>query len=264
MIQGRTRKRDGRRVYDVRLRDPRGKVYNRTFLTKREAEAFEDAQRVALRRGLWTDPRAGDTTVDELAAGWIASNPAKRNATTARDESIVRRHISPTLGTRSIASVSQPDVQGMVNAWCQQASARTVRRQYGVLRAMFAYAVNADLLTRTPCRMINLPEVAPVRRKLPDAAGLAAVADQLAGYAPMFGSGCCSGFAGARSQACGSARSTLLRGVLSVTEQRTRDSRRRRRDSGAQVCGRSAECGDPCRARGGAVRAHRPPRPDGG
>jgi hypothetical protein len=45
MIESRVRKRDGRRVYDVRLRDPNGKEYSRTFLTKREAEAFDVAER---------------------------------------------------------------------------------------------------------------------------------------------------------------------------------------------------------------------------
>ncbi len=141
-------------------------------MTKREAEAFQDAERVATRRGLWTDPRASDTTVAELADLWVAANPAKRSGTTARDANIVRRRVNPTLGARSIGSVRQPDVQGMVNAWCRLSSPRTVRRQYGVLRAMFAFAVNTDLLSRSPCRTISLPEVVPVRRKLPDAEGL--------------------------------------------------------------------------------------------
>jgi hypothetical protein len=45
MIQPRLRRRDGRRVYDVRLRDPTGNEYSRTFLTKREPQAFEVSER---------------------------------------------------------------------------------------------------------------------------------------------------------------------------------------------------------------------------
>jgi hypothetical protein len=41
MIQCRTGERDGRRVYDVRLRDYEGREYTKTFFTKRVAEAFE-------------------------------------------------------------------------------------------------------------------------------------------------------------------------------------------------------------------------------
>ena len=51
MIQTRIRKRDNRRVYDVRLRDTDGKEYSKTFLTKREAEAFESSERTARNRG---------------------------------------------------------------------------------------------------------------------------------------------------------------------------------------------------------------------
>jgi hypothetical protein len=43
-IEARYRKRDGRAVYEVRLRDPSGREYSRTFLTKRAAEAYQ-AQR---------------------------------------------------------------------------------------------------------------------------------------------------------------------------------------------------------------------------
>jgi hypothetical protein len=51
MIKARVRKRDGRRVYDVRLRDPQGRLYTRTFLTKREADAFEAGEKAARNKG---------------------------------------------------------------------------------------------------------------------------------------------------------------------------------------------------------------------
>lgn len=46
MIATRTLKRTDdkgrpKQVYDVRLRDPNGKEYNRTFSTKKAAEAFD-------------------------------------------------------------------------------------------------------------------------------------------------------------------------------------------------------------------------------
>src|SRR6516164_8351578 len=52
-----SRRRDGRTVYRVRLRDPDGNEYLRTFSTKKAAKAFEDAQRTDRRRGAWVDPR---------------------------------------------------------------------------------------------------------------------------------------------------------------------------------------------------------------
>ena len=89
MIQPRVRKRDGRRVYDVRLRDHDGVEYSKTFLTKREAQEFEAAERTDRRRGEWIDPRLARTRLNELADQWLASNPAKRPRTLERDREIV-------------------------------------------------------------------------------------------------------------------------------------------------------------------------------
>jgi hypothetical protein len=44
-------------VYLVRLRDPDGKVYNRTFRTKTEAKRWELDQRSQLARGGWVGVR---------------------------------------------------------------------------------------------------------------------------------------------------------------------------------------------------------------
>jgi hypothetical protein len=106
MIKARVRKRDGRRVYDVRLRDPSGNEYSRTFETKRSAEDFERAERTDRRRGEWLDPRQADLTWVEVAQRWLATNPAKRANTRATDESNLRR-IVPVFGPRRIG-ISRP------------------------------------------------------------------------------------------------------------------------------------------------------------
>ena len=74
MIQTRIRKRDNRRVYDVRLRDADGREYSKTFLTKREAEAFESAERTARNRGVWIDPRLASVRVIDVAGVWLTAN----------------------------------------------------------------------------------------------------------------------------------------------------------------------------------------------
>ena len=68
MIQPRLRKRDGRRVYDVRLRDPSGKEYSRTFLTRREAQAFDVSERTNRLSGSWIDSRLARTPLATVAA----------------------------------------------------------------------------------------------------------------------------------------------------------------------------------------------------
>ncbi len=80
MIKARFRRRDGRYVYDVRLRDHSGKEYSKTFRTKKEAEAFEIAERAARLRGVWVDPRLAATRVVDVADRWLRANGAKRPA----------------------------------------------------------------------------------------------------------------------------------------------------------------------------------------
>ena len=144
MINPRIRKRDRRQVYDVRLRDPDGKVYGRTFENKAAARAWEAAEKTARNLGAWVDPRHASLTFAEVASRWLDSNPAKRAGTIERDEAIVRVHLLPPFGRRPIGAVTQPDVQAVVTRWAKSAAPRTVRRQYGTLRAIFAHAVNAS------------------------------------------------------------------------------------------------------------------------
>ena len=64
-------------VYLVRLRDPDGRVYNRTFRTKAEAKRWELDQRGQLARGGWIDPRGAETTVTEIADALAGGEPVE-------------------------------------------------------------------------------------------------------------------------------------------------------------------------------------------
>jgi len=174
-IEGRTTKK-GERRYEVRLRDPSGREYSRTFRTKREAEAFEDTQRADRARGAWLDPRTGEMAFGAWAKEWLDSDPGKSPSALARDETILRVHLLPTLADRPLASISHRDVQALVASWAVHAKPRTVRRQYDTLRAILNAAVKADLIGRSPCRRVKLPAFESNPRPVLDAAGLARLA----------------------------------------------------------------------------------------
>ena len=176
MIKPRYRKRDGRTVYDVKLRDPNGRHYTRTFETKKAAQDFEASQRVDQARGLWSESSLGRMTFRELADNWLASSAHKRPGSVYRDGAIVKLHLVPVLGSRQIGSVRPADVQAMVNGWVKRCSPSTVVRHYAVLRAIFNHGVNTDLLGRTPCRGIKVPAAEPRESPLVDAADLARLA----------------------------------------------------------------------------------------
>lgn len=217
------RKTPGGMRYDVRLRDPAGKPYKRTFRTKREAETFTARERADRSRGAWVDPRKADTSFGEVARYWLASNPGKRPSGLARDESIVRVHLLPMLEHRPIGAVTPRDVQGLVLAWSSAAAPRTVHRQYGVLRAVLNTAVELDLIARTPCRGVKLPAIERQECHIVSAEELARLAGALGPeLGPMAYLAAVLGLRWGECAGLRVGRLDFLRSTLAVAEQRTR------------------------------------------
>ncbi len=227
----RPHKRHGQ-VYAVRLRDPGGRTFNKTFRTKTEARRYENDQLAQLARGSWTDPRASKAKFRDVATEWLESNPAKRESALARDEIVVRCHLLPALGDRTIGSVRPADVQQLIRQWIEaDHQPRTVRRQFGVLRAIFNFAVADDLLAKSPCRNTKLPAVEVQMRKLPQPDELELLASELGTQATFMWIGAVLGLRWGEVAGLRVGRVDVLRGQVTVAEQQTRDR------SGASVSG---------------------------
>ncbi len=214
---------DGDRRYDVRLRDPSGRGYTRTFRTRREAEAFERQELVDRGRGMWLDPRRAETTLKEVAGQWLQANPAKRANTLAKDESALRIQILPAIGERELGSLSPADIQACVNAWSKRLSPRSVRRIYGTLRAVLNHAVVRDYIARSPARSINLPEVQPVERPEVKPDQLHRIADALGdNYRAMVYLGAVLGLRWGECAGLRVGRIDFERSTITIAEQLTR------------------------------------------
>lgn len=210
-------------VYEVRFRGSTGREVSRTFPTKREALAYEAAQRMAKGRGAWVDPRASGLTVAELATEWLAGNPAKRSSTRARDESILRVHVLPRLGDRKLSSLTPTDVRGLVSLWTPTMAPRTVRRTYGALRALLNFAVETDRLVRSPCRGIKLPAVDTRPGRALDADEISRLAAAMpANLRPMVWLGVILGLRWGEVAGLRVGRIDLLRRTVTVSEQVSR------------------------------------------
>lgn len=168
---------DGAARYDVRYRTATGSVRTRTFRTRRDAERFAATVETDKLRGTWIDPRRASRPFAEIADEWLTSNPMKRPTSMARDESIVRVHILPALGERRIGQITQRDVRHLVVAWSAELAPRTVRRMFGVLRTIFLFAIESEVVGASPCRGVRLPPIAPLRRHVVSADELLLLAD---------------------------------------------------------------------------------------
>lgn len=214
-----TRHTKGGNRYDVKLRDPEGHMYQRTFRTKREAETYQARELADRSRGAWVDPRLSDTAFAEWATHWLESDPTKRPKTLATDEWTIRTHLVPTLARTPLGAITPLDVQRLVRDWTTHYKPSGVRRRYAVLRAILNAAVAADLLGRSPCRGVKLPPLQPTERTQLSAEDVRHLAEAVpVGYRPLVYVG---GVLGLRFGECAALRVRsldTLRSSLSVTE----------------------------------------------
>jgi integrase len=205
--------------YEVRIRALDGRERSRTFRSKREAKDYEAAELAKRARGEWIDPRQSNIVFAEVAAEWLESNPAKRESTWVRDEVTLRLHLLPHFGPVPIGRIDRSSVQRWVNQHATTHAPRTVKRDYGVLQAVMAFALDRDLIGRTPCRGTRLPSAEPVDGHLINREELAALAEALASYGPMAYIGATLGLRWGEVAGLRVRRLDLLRNELTVAEQ---------------------------------------------
>lgn len=144
--------------WQVRYRDPAGRERARNFTRKVDAEKFSVTVETDKIRGMWADPRLAKITVSEWLPTWQASRVHLRPSTRALSDSLLRNHVLPYFGDRRLGSVTPTDVQGFVAHLEEKGlAASTVRQCYLLVAGLFSSALDSDIIVRSPCRGINLP-----------------------------------------------------------------------------------------------------------
>ncbi len=207
--------------WEARYRDRSNRQRTKTFESRASAKAWLAATEADLGRGTWIDPSFRATKLAIVAEHWLASDHRKRSGSIARDRSILATHILPAVGTTAVGAITRGDVQNLVNDWCKSCAASTVHRQYACLRGLFSYAESCELIVRSPCRNIRLPDVSPRDAKILDGAQLEHLAEGMGDYSSMLylaAMGLRWGeIAGLRVGAI-----DFLRGTVTIVRQRTR------------------------------------------
>jgi integrase len=174
--------KSGRTVYDVRLRDPYGRLYKRTFRTKREAERFRATELTDRARGAWVDPRRGKVTLEQYGRQWLSRRPDLRPRTRELYEGLLRLHILPALGELEIGAVTTQ----VVRAWRAQMLAApkpgvsTTEKCYRLLRAILNTAVQDEAIAKNPCTIKGAGTERPAERPTLTVPQVYALADAIA------------------------------------------------------------------------------------
>ena len=95
------------------------------------------------------------------------------------DERILNREVIPAWGTRKAADITKRDVIRLLDGIVDRGSPGMANNSFQVIRKMFNYAVEKDILPFTPCAGIKLPSPKLVRDRVLNAAEIKSLWDNL-------------------------------------------------------------------------------------
>lgn len=143
------------------VRKPSGGRVSKTFARKADANRWKIEQLAAMSKGAFVDPApARRLTYAEWSAKYRAGEVHLRRTTIERDRSTLECHILPRFGAVRLDAIEQSDVQ----AWVAELSSghlapASVAKIYQVLSKSMSAAVDAGILSTSPCRGIRLPRI---------------------------------------------------------------------------------------------------------
>ncbi len=134
----------------------------------------------------------------------------------------VRKYLVPHFGAERIERITASSIQAMVNDWSAQHAPGTVKRNYGVARAILRFAEQRRYLGTSPCRGVHLPEQTHREVRLIDAAALSALAAAMGDYGLMAYVGAQLGLRWGEVAGLRAGRLMADTGTVAVIEQVTR------------------------------------------
>jgi Phage integrase, N-terminal SAM-like domain len=138
-------------------RDGRLRTAPDTFESRPDAARFLAAVETDMQRGLWSDPKTGDTTLRVYADAWLAERRVRSRPLAPRTVDTYRHSLDmwilPFLGEMPLRTLTP----AVVRRWHAEVAASTgttaTRQAYALLRAILNTAVADDAIGRNPCRI---------------------------------------------------------------------------------------------------------------
>lgn len=123
-----------------------------------EARARVAAIKIALGKN--EDPRgnvAEKCTVKELADRYIEKHAKLKKATWDEDERILQKDVLPQIGRRQARTISRKDIVAVLDAVQGRGSGVMANRTLAVMRKMFNFAAEREIVDDSPCRGVKAP-----------------------------------------------------------------------------------------------------------
>jgi integrase len=152
---------DRRKPWRARYWGPDGKLHNRHFARKTDAERWLISEEASKLRGDWTDPSRARQRFDDWANEWWAvwsSHPHRSPAALEVTENRLRRHVRPYFGRHPLRVIS---VQ-MIQSWQNQLEAtlghESVMACRSILFRILQAAEDDQIIPSNPVRRVKAPK----------------------------------------------------------------------------------------------------------
>lgn len=159
--------------YQARYTGPDGRQHSgpHTFDTKTDARLWLSEQEVAIRRGQWTDPKAGDITLRSYVDLWWQEKTALAPTTERLYQGFLDNHILPVLGDKKLTRITRGDIRRWhANLTTKGLSPNSAAKVYRLLHQMLAYAVDDERISSNPCAIKNAGREQVEERHIPSLA----------------------------------------------------------------------------------------------
>jgi integrase len=140
-----------------------GKRHLKTFARRKDAEAFHDQTRTAVRAGTHT-PESTSITVAQACADWLVfvAGEGRERSTLQQYEEHVRLHIVPKLGRERLARLTQPRLERFRDDLLASMSRAMARKTLTSLRSALKDARRRGHIALNPAVDVR---IAPQRRE---------------------------------------------------------------------------------------------------
>lgn len=147
-------------VWRARYRDPQGTEHSKHFQRKSDGERWLDEVTASVVTGQYVAPNAGKITLREFAEQW-RSIQVVRESTAAHYETMLRRHVYPTLGDLPLSALQPSHIQAWIKGLSGKLAPSTVAVVHGIVSSCLKSAVRDRRIPHNPCEGTRLPEMLP-------------------------------------------------------------------------------------------------------
>jgi integrase len=142
--------------FRIRYRLNDGTLVSETgFDTTTAARARANDVESDTRRGTLTDPRAGQTLLEDWVHSWSDAHDVS-DGTWAKYQSHLRNHILPRFGTSTLAEINRMAIKAWIKTLRHTLAESTVADVATLLSMLLGEAVEEGLIAANPCRKLRI------------------------------------------------------------------------------------------------------------